>query len=125
MGQITTDVMPASVTNVSFTHDTNCLIISTLDNHIHLIDKETGNLLNHYNSHLNQDYKLFSTSSYDDSIIISGSEDGCVYIYDLLEGNLLSKKKEHIKAVLGVASHPSEQQILTSSVDGTIIVWDP
>lgn len=40
-----TSVVSASVTSVTFTKDSQCLLISTLDNTVRLLDKDTGQLL--------------------------------------------------------------------------------
>jgi mitogen-activated protein kinase organizer 1 len=80
-------------------------------------------LLNEYKGHKNSQYKIVSCFSNDDAYVISGSEDNLVYIWDLVEAKLLAKLKGHIRAVIGVAYHPNESKLLTSSADGTIKVW--
>ncbi|KAJ9060120.1 WD repeat-containing protein 83 [Entomophthora muscae] len=46
MGKLATDDLPASVTNVAFTKDANCFLVSSLDSTIRLLDKADGTLLN-------------------------------------------------------------------------------
>ncbi|KAJ9060124.1 WD repeat-containing protein 83 [Entomophthora muscae] len=136
MGKLATDDLPgkflsqppltgqASVTNVAFTKDANCFLVSSLDSTIRLLDKADGTLLNHFNAHTNVDYKIAAVTNFDDSQVITGSEDGQVYIYDLLEGTVLTKLANNSKRVTSVAAHPSEPQLLTSSFDGVITVWE-
>ena len=46
MGQLHVDCIGQAVTSVSFTKDGQCLLASTLDDTIRLLDKDTGELLN-------------------------------------------------------------------------------
>lgn len=102
------------MTSVSLSRDGLCVLISSLDNNIRLLDKENGELLNtlallslssffflylfppslplifcHYfyrfKGHRNTEYKIDSSLTHDDSHIVSGSEDGKIYFWDLVE----------------------------------------
>lgn len=130
------------MTSVSLSRDGLCVLISSLDNNIRLLDKENGELLNtlarspplfslfflflpplslflflplppcsfslppfylllppflfslplifcHYSyrfkDHRNTEYKIDSSLTHDDSHIVSGSEDGKIYFWDLVE----------------------------------------
>lgn len=87
-GTLTIDRVPNPVTSVRLSTDGNCLLASTLDNSLRLVDKETGELLNCYsaqNSLRNNRYKIESTFSNTDSHVISGSETGEVLIWELVE----------------------------------------
>lgn len=46
LGQLRADCIGQPVTSVSFTRDGQCVLASTLDDTIHLLDKDTGELLN-------------------------------------------------------------------------------
>ena len=46
MGQLRVDFIGQPVTCVNFTKDGQCVLASTLDDTIHLLDKDTGELLN-------------------------------------------------------------------------------
>ena len=46
MGQLHVDCIGHPVTSVSFTGDGQCVLASTLDDTIRLMDKDTGELLN-------------------------------------------------------------------------------
>ena len=48
LGKLTEDCMGESVTSVSFTNDGQCLLASSLDSRIRLIDRYSGELLNRY-----------------------------------------------------------------------------
>ena len=46
MGQLRVDCIGQPVTSVNFTRDGQCVLASTLDDTIRLMDKDTGELLN-------------------------------------------------------------------------------
>ena len=46
MGQLRVECISQPVTSVSFTKDGQCVLVSTLDNTIRLLDKDSGELLN-------------------------------------------------------------------------------
>jgi mitogen-activated protein kinase organizer 1 len=58
-----------------------------------------------------------------DAYVVSGSEDGCVYFWELVEKRLVHKCTGHTGVVVSVDYHPTETCMLTASVDGSIRVW--
>ncbi|CAJ0921431.1 13819_t:CDS:2 [Entrophospora sp. SA101] len=103
------------VTSVTLSSDNNYILASSLDSVIRLMDKEDG--------HKNSTYRVNSCLSNDDSQIISGSEDGSIYIWDLLNGNLLKTIEAHPGIVVYVTYHPRIDEMLSSSIDGLVKVW--
>eukprot|EP00045_Choanoeca_perplexa_P014573 m.172598 g.172598 ORF g.172598 m.172598 type:complete len:308 (-) comp16722_c0_seq1:2600-3523(-) len=120
VGQMRQDNMGEPVTSVSFSHDNNCLLVSTLDNHIRLLDKDTGELLGQYKGHVNSDFKVDSCLSYNDAIVASGSEDGAIHLWDLVDGKQRAVVKEHPTVVCSLAFHPKKMSLLSASTDGTV-----
>jgi len=61
------------------------------------------------------------------TFIVSGSEDGCVYVWHRDTGVLLEVLKGHGRgSVNSVAWHPTEERVFAScSDDGTIRIWQP
>ncbi len=58
-------------------------------------------------------------------MVISGSEDGWIHFYDLVDGETVFRAKGHDKIVNSVAHHPSEVMMITSSFDsGEVKVWN-
>ena len=55
------------------------------------MDKGNGQLLQFYKSHTNTDYRIRSCLGLADSVVISGSEDGSLYTWDVLEGKMIEK----------------------------------
>ena len=62
---------------------------------IYLNELSSGTLLKTYKGHINKDYKIECSVSGDDTKVIAGSEDGCVFIWNLLSGELKKKYKMH------------------------------
>ncbi|KAJ3062499.1 WD repeat-containing protein 83, partial [Podochytrium sp. JEL0797] len=123
MGLCTVDDVGHSITSARFSNDLNCILASTLDSTIRLFDKENGEMLASYQGHKNGDYKIISTLSNDDAQVWSGSEDGRICCWDLVEGTMEYSIDAHGKAPMGklvtcVAYHPSEDALISTSTDG-------
>lgn len=108
---------------MSLSHDHNCVLASTLDNTLRLFDRNTGELLNEYKGHLNKQYKIQSRFTYSDEKVVSGSEDGGVYMWDLVESEKMQVFKSHTMTSCCIDCHPKENTLISGSVDGTIILW--
>lgn len=65
---------------------------SSLDDTIRLMDRANGGLLNAYKGHKNHQYKIRSCLSNSDAHVISGSEDGKIYMWDLIEVGSCSRE---------------------------------
>jgi hypothetical protein len=84
MGRLRVDFIGEPVTCVSFSRDGKCVLASSLDNTIRLLDKETGELLADYSGHKSQDFKVDCCLSHNDAFVVSGSEDGRLCFWDLV-----------------------------------------
>lgn len=58
---------------------------------------------------------MFSTGS---RYAITGSSNGCVFIYDLYTGETVSSVRVHGNVIRDVSWHPYKPLIVTSSFDG-------
>eukprot|EP01116_Phalansterium_solitarium_P008943 TRINITY_DN22912_c0_g1_i1.p1 TRINITY_DN22912_c0_g1~~TRINITY_DN22912_c0_g1_i1.p1 ORF type:complete len:299 (+),score=93.70 TRINITY_DN22912_c0_g1_i1:64-960(+) len=123
MGRLHIDCIGQPVACVRMSHDGNCLLASTLDSHVRLFDKSTGELLNEYKGHKNSDFKIDSAFSHDDAYVLSGSETGIVSIWDLVDAKVVASLRGHAGAILSLDYHPKEPAVLSTSVDGTIRLW--
>ena len=63
---------------------------------------------------------LISTN---EKYVYSGSSDACIYIYDILTGQIIQKLNEHRNIIRDVSWHPKTSQIISASWDGTCLVW--
>lgn len=122
-GKMTEDCMGEPVTSVLFTNDGQCTLSSTLDNTIRLIDRFSGELLNSFNGHQNSTYKIDSCLSNNDSYVVSGSEDGYIYFWDLIESKVVHKLKHGPSGVVySVSVHPTKNCLLTAS-SNSVKLW--
>ncbi|KAF8460663.1 WD40-repeat-containing domain protein, partial [Kalaharituber pfeilii] len=122
MGTLVTDLVGHSITSVSLTTDVNGILVSTLDSQIRLFDKSTGTCLQTYaGSHKNTDFRVRScVGGPGDAWVLTGSEDGKIVAYDLLEGREVAvvKGQHKEKVVSCVAFHPKGRQWVSAGVDG-------
>ena len=71
----------------------------------------------------NESYIISVVFSPDGQMIVSGSEDGTVRLWDL-KGNLIREPFQHEEAVYSVTFSPNGQIIVSGSEDGTVRLWD-
>ena len=91
MGMLHVDTLGAPVTSVAQTADGHAVLASALDGTVRLLDKGNGQVLQKYEGHVNRDYRIRSALAFGDRTVISGSEDGDVVAWDLLEGSVVGR----------------------------------
>ena len=71
------------------------MLVSTLDSTMRLMDSSNGKLLQTYKhpEYINTTYRIRSTLGANDSIAVAGSEDGWIYAWDVLSGELVTRVK--------------------------------
>ncbi|XP_048871736.1 WD repeat domain-containing protein 83 [Brienomyrus brachyistius] len=122
MGQLHVDFINSPITCVCFSQDGQCTLSSSLDSTVRLLDKSTGEMLREYTGHKNTSYKLDCCLSHKDTHVLSCSEDGYVYFWDLVEGSVSLKLPVGKAAVQSLSFHPSEPRLLTA-MEGRVMVW--
>lgn len=57
--------------------------------------------------------------------IVSGSEDHCVYLWDLQAKTLIQKLEGHTDTVISVTCHPNKNMIASAGLDAdkTVRIW--
>ena len=123
MGQIIVDYIGKPVTSVGFSRDGQCILVSSLDNTLRLMDKTGGELLNEYAGHSNKEYKIDSCVSSSDRHILSGSEDGNIYIWNLIDAKLLNKLHHKPGSVVHSLSYHPTNSCLLSACENKVYVW--
>ncbi|KAI9355109.1 WD40-repeat-containing domain protein [Zopfochytrium polystomum] len=123
LGKCTADNVGHPVTSAVLSNDKNCVLASSLDSTLRLFDIENGELLAEYKGHTNTSYKITATLTSSDAYVISGSEDGRICYWDLVEGSLLQSIQAHSKLVTCVAYHPKEDILISTSTDGMVKVF--
>lgn len=86
MGMMYTDVIGEAITSLSQSLDSATILVSSLAAPLRLLDKTSGKVLQSYAGHENKSYRLRSCLGLRDTIAISGSENGSIFAWDLVEG---------------------------------------
>mmetsp|Transcript_10164 Transcript_10164/g.15249 ORF Transcript_10164/g.15249 Transcript_10164/m.15249 type:complete len:368 (-) Transcript_10164:601-1704(-) len=117
----------AALTSIAFTSDWLCSAVSSLQGAIHIIERETGALINTcLNGHSAGRYSLDCEVTPDDQFVVSGSEDGNAVLYDFVSGKVVQKLVGHKRPVCSICTHPNRGHnsvIITGSYDGDAVVW--
>lgn len=86
----------------------------------------TGKFLKTYTGHVNSKYCISSTFSITNGkYIVGGSEDNCIYLWDLQSRKIVQKLEGHSDAVVSVSCHPTENMIASGALgnDNTVKIW--
>ncbi|KAK9162680.1 hypothetical protein Syun_003582 [Stephania yunnanensis] len=124
LGREISDNLGQPVNCVSLSNDGNCVLAGCLDSTLRLLDRTTGELLQEYKGHTCKSYKTDCCLTNSDAHVVSGSEDGSVFFWDLVDASVISSFRAHSSVVTSVSYHPIDCCMITSSVDGTIRVWN-
>ena len=140
-GMCEVDVIGHPVTSLSVSKKGTEVLVSSLDSTVRLMDQANGQLLKAYRDEafVNTDLRVRSTLGLNDSVVLSGSDDGMVFAWDLMGGTALHKfrhsemreikgrmeKKEKGKkeVVSAVTFCPSRREWVSAGGDGNVIVW--
>lgn len=116
--------MGEAITSICLTNDEQCILSSLLANSIKLIDKDNGAVLNSFDGHINKEYKVDSCVMQNDTHVVSGSEDGHIYFWDLIDAKTVTKiEKAHSGVIYSLSRHPTENILLTAATDG-VKLWN-
>lgn len=89
---------------------------------VSLVEKSSGKKLQTYSGHSNTSHRLASCFDNEDATVLSGSEDGFIYQWDLVSGKVVKcYDSVHKRAVSSVAFHPTQKAFLSASYDGTCV----
>jgi mitogen-activated protein kinase organizer 1 len=122
-GKLQSDYIGDPVTCSTLSKDDQCILVSVLDNKLLLFDKQTGELLNEYKGHRNKVYNLQNCMNQNCDVIMSGSEDGFVYAWNVLDSKVKFKLKHgNEKTVHSLSYHPEEKKLL-SAQEQFIYLW--
>ncbi|KAF8664544.1 hypothetical protein HU200_054726 [Digitaria exilis] len=120
------DDKKAGVSFSMFSPNGKFILVATLDHSLKLCNFANGKFLKVYGGHVNEQYCIQSAFSVTNGkYIVSGSEDNCVYIWDLQGRNILQKLEGHTDTVISVSCHPSENKIASGGLDNdrTVRLW--
>jgi mitogen-activated protein kinase organizer 1 len=139
-GEVDVDVLATSgVTSVAGSRDGESYLVSTLDSTMRFMDRPTGKCLQTFrdDGFRNATYRVRSTFAMADSLAVSGTEDGGVFAWDVLSGQLKYRlwhrqngqktagepvsKKDVVSAV---AWNQMRKQLASAGGDGEVCVWN-
>jgi len=123
MGEILVDNMKQAIGDIALSNDKKCILASCFDSKIRMVSREDGEILNEYTGHKTESYVTGCRFSWDDSLILSGSEDGIIYIYDVLTGKPKLRLKNHLRAISALDMAPKKDTFASASFDGTVTIW--
>uniref|UniRef100_A0A9I9DB76 WDR5-like beta-propeller domain-containing protein n=1 Tax=Cucumis melo TaxID=3656 RepID=A0A9I9DB76_CUCME len=126
------DKVPA-VSFAKFSPNGKFILVATLNDTLGLAtfmeklwNYSAGKFLKIYTGHVNRVHCVVSTFSVTNGkYIVSGSEDKCVYIWDLQQKTMIQKLEGHTDVVISVSCHPTENKIASAGLDGdrSVRVW--
>ena len=89
------------------------------------MDKGNGQMLQSYKGHKNTEYRIRSCLGMGDSVVISGSEDGRLYAWDLLEGKVVAKLDDAHdgKVASAVTCNGVRKEWASAGVDGSFFLF--
>uniref|UniRef100_A0AC34Q7W7 Mitogen-activated protein kinase organizer 1 n=1 Tax=Panagrolaimus sp. JU765 TaxID=591449 RepID=A0AC34Q7W7_9BILA len=112
-----------SVTDVHISEDKQSLLMASMKSPIKVIDKNNGRILAEYSGHKNDEFKVECGILYSNEEIVTGSEDGYVYIFDYISKKIIGKL-DHLPAkyVHSLTIHPKKNVLISISRD-RLFLW--
>mmetsp|Transcript_16314 Transcript_16314/g.41484 ORF Transcript_16314/g.41484 Transcript_16314/m.41484 type:complete len:311 (-) Transcript_16314:19-951(-) len=123
VGAMHTDELNHPVTSIAMSHDGKCVLAGCLDSTVRLLDRGAGDLLASYTGHRHESIKMDCAFTPSDEFVLCGSEDGRIFVWDLVEETVVKRIDAHSGVVCSLAMHPTGDCLLSSSTDGTVSVW--
>lgn len=142
MGMCQADVIGHPCTSLSVTKKGTEVLVGALDSTVRLMDRTNGEMLKAYrdDAFVNKDLRVRSTLGLNDSVVVSGSDDGMVFVWDIMGDECLHKfKHSEMREVKGksLPAQPAGKKDVVSAVafcrtrrewcsaggDGNVIVW--
>ncbi|KAK8810028.1 hypothetical protein WA538_003580, partial [Blastocystis sp. DL] len=124
MGKLYEERTGVPICSVSLSKDNQCIVASTTSSSVLCFERASGLLLNEYRGHICEEYKIESILNNTDEYIITGSENGKVYFYDLISTKVHHTLEYHDKPISSIRQHPENRTLLVASFDGIVSVWD-
>mmetsp|Transcript_17422 Transcript_17422/g.28613 ORF Transcript_17422/g.28613 Transcript_17422/m.28613 type:complete len:274 (+) Transcript_17422:203-1024(+) len=118
------DHKPVEWMSLKFSNDGKYLLLSTGESAIFLIDAFTGQKLQVYTGHVNDNgSQLEASFSPDAQFVISGSEDGTVHVWQTQTGKEVAVWRGHAGAVGAVQWDP--RKMCVASACTNLVFWLP
>jgi mitogen-activated protein kinase organizer 1 len=94
-GMCHADVLGSPCTSFDVSKKGSEMLVSSLDSTIRLMDRGNGELLKEYKDEafVNKDFRIRSTLGLNDSVVLSGSDNGMMFVWDIMGGECLHRFK--------------------------------
>eukprot|EP01134_Creolimax_fragrantissima_P003365 CFRG3365T1 len=122
-GKVFTDTVEHPVTSVRLSNDKQCILLSTLKSLLVVLDRSSGAILSLLSGHNNYNYKIDSRFTSNDEYVVSGSESGEIFFWNLLSGKLVHTVKTNSKGVYTIDYNNVHNTLLSGSIDGNVTLW--
>ncbi|KAF8446733.1 WD40-repeat-containing domain protein [Terfezia claveryi] len=116
----------SDITSVAVSRDSKYMIINmAAAQEVHLYDIETTRLIQRYAGQKQKEFVIRSCfGGADENLVLSGSEDSLVYVWQRENGNLVEKLPGHSGTVNCVAWNPKDPHVFASAGDDRLIrIW--
>lgn len=120
---INIDSFSHGIVSLDVSKQQHAILVSTLSSHAYLHVKSTGENMQKYSSHVCTKYLVRARLAANDSKVITGSETGSVFIYDLVRGTLQHSFEFGTGPILAVAAVPSFETLAVASSNGMIGIF--
>ncbi|KAD6455088.1 hypothetical protein E3N88_09794 [Mikania micrantha] len=100
------------------------LACGSMDGSISVFDVQRAKFLHHLEGHT-MPVRSLAYSPLDPRVLVSGSDDECIHMYDAEGKTLFSSMSGHSSWVLSVDVSPDGAAIASGSSDRTVKLWDP
>ncbi|KAJ3306643.1 hypothetical protein HDU76_004797 [Blyttiomyces sp. JEL0837] len=111
------------VTSVEMSSNGIQLLSSSKDNSNRLWDIRTVRPIRRFKGHQNTSKNFIRAGFAGDSLVVGGSEDGMLHIWDADKGTLLSRLPGHGEIVYSAAWSPAQSLFCSCSDDRTLKSW--
>ncbi|KAI9143299.1 WD40-repeat-containing domain protein [Paraphysoderma sedebokerense] len=111
------------VTSVEMNSNGTLLLSSSKDNSNRLWDVRMVRPIRRFKGHQNTSKNFIRAGFAHNSLIVGGSEDGIVYIWDQEKGSVLQKLKSHTGIVYNAVWNARQSLLVSCSDDKTLKTW--
>ncbi|CAP28939.2 Protein CBR-WDR-5.3 [Caenorhabditis briggsae] len=120
------DLEHDAVSFVEFTPNGKFILSSHMNSKIKMWDVSKEKPVKYYSGHQNSKYCIFAGISLSHGRrVISGSEDGKIFVWDLQTKRVIQVMEEHTKPVLATDAHPILNMMASGGIepDNTVRIW--
>ena len=121
VGKLVTDLITydgGAVSSISMTSDGQCYLVNTTkpDDTLKLMDKTNGTLLQEFiGSKNSKGYRIECCVGHESRKVISGSENGCIIIWDLVKSTKLETLVVSQDVIHSLTYHPNKEELYCAS----------